>query len=150
MWDKDTFDNFVLALEQDDPMTIATWLSRIAEDPFGNSSIIPHLEKLLDDKRITMLSTPVAYGEIRWNAALALVMERQVQQIGEPTEIIKQTFSPMGIPDILFLLSDSDFTLPGGDDWIKKLRGIRDAGNLPLADYEIRFGQDPKKLKELK
>lgn len=147
MWDKDTFDNFIHALEADDPMTIATWLSRITEDPCGNPSIIPHLEKLLDDKRITMLSTPVAYGEIRWNAALALVMERQVQQIGEPSETITQTFSPMGIPDILFLLSDSDFTLPGGDDWIKKLRGIRDAGNLPLADYELSFGREPKKIK---
>ncbi|GAB5491734.1 MAG: hypothetical protein Phog2KO_19490 [Phototrophicaceae bacterium] len=146
MWDTDKFNNFVSALEENDAMRVATWLSQIADDPSHNPEIIPHLEALLKDTRITMLSTPVAYGEIRWNAALALVMERQVQQIGAPTETLANTFSPMGIPQILFLLSDSDFTLPGGDDWIKKLRGIRDAGNLPLADYEISFGQEPKKL----
>lgn len=146
MWDKATYDQFLKALEENDPMTVATWLSRITEAPCGNPSIIPHLEKLLEDTRITMVSTPVAYGEIRWNAAHALVMERQIQDEGEPVQVLKDTFKPMGIPDILFMLSDSDFTLPGGDDWIRKLRGIREAGNLPTADYEIRFGKDPKKI----
>ncbi|MEM9951881.1 MAG: hypothetical protein AAF846_09790 [Chloroflexota bacterium] len=146
MWDQETYNNFLEAIREDDPMTTATWLSRITEDPCGNPSILSHLENLIDDTRMTMLRTPVAYGELRWNAALALVMERQIQQVGEPTVIIKQTFEPMGIPQILFFLSDSDFTLPGGDDWLKKLRGIRAAGNLPLADYEFRFGQAPKKL----
>lgn len=146
MWDKATYDSFLAALEDNDAMTIATWLSRITEDPCGNESILPHLEKLTEDTRITMLNTPVSYGEIRWNAALALVMERQIQQKGEPTITISQTFEPMGIPQILFFLSDSDFTLPGGDDWRKKLIGIRDGGNLPLADYEFTFGQQPKKL----
>ena len=147
MWEQSTYDNFVAAIEENDAMSIATWLSKIAEDPSHKAEIIPILENLLQDTRLTMLRTPVAYGEIRWNAALALVMERQVQQIGEPTVTLQQTFEPMGIPQILFFLSDSDFTLPGGDDWLKKLRGIRQAGNLPLADFEIRFGQEPAKLK---
>ena len=146
MWDTEKFNSFIKALEENDAMRVATWLSQITDDPSHNPDMIPHLEALLSDTRITMLSTPVAYGEIRWNAALALVMERQVQQIGEPTEVLKNTFSPMGIPEILFLLSDSSFTLPGGDDWIIKLRGIRNAGNLPLADYEISFGQEPKTI----
>lgn len=147
MWDQEKYQNFLNALDENDPMTVATWLSDISDDPCGNPSIIPHLEALIDDTRMTMLRTPVAYGEIRWNAALALVMERQVQQIDEPIITLTQTFEPMGIHDILFLLSDTVFTLPGGDDWLRKLRGIRDAGNLPLADFEFRFGQEPKKLK---
>ena len=148
MWDKETYDQFLAAIEEDDPMTIATWLSRITDEPSGNPSIMPHLEKLLGDTRITMVSTPVAYGEVRWNAAHALVMERQIQDQGDPILTLKDTFKPMGIPDILFMLSDSDFTLPGGSDWIRKLRGIRKAGNLPTADYEIRFGQEAKKIKK--
>ncbi len=147
MWDQETYQNFLNALEENDPMTIATWLSGLTEEPCGNPSIMPHLEALVEDTRMTMLRTPIAYGEIRWNAALALVMERQVQQIDEPVHILTQTFEPMGIHDILFLLSDTVFTLPGGDDWLRKLKGIRDAGNLPLADFEFRFGQEPKKLK---
>lgn len=147
MWEQDTYNSFMEAIEENDAMTIATWLNRIEEEPSHIAEIIPVLENFLEDTRLTMLRTPVAYGEIRWNAALALVMERQVQQNGEPVVNLPQTFEPMGIPQILFFLSDSDFTLPGGDDWIKKLRAIRAAGNLPLADFEIRFGKGPQKLK---
>jgi len=147
VWDQETFDKFMASVEENDEMRVATWLSRIAEDPSGRPEIIPVLEKLLTDKRITMVRTPVAYAEVRWNAAQAIVLERQVQNVGEPVVVIKNTFEPMGIPDILFLLSDSDFTLPGGKDWIKKLKGIREADNLPLADFEFRLGKAPKKLK---
>lgn len=146
MWEQETFDNFVAVIEENDAMTIATWLSRIEEDPSSKPEMLPLLGKLLEDTRLTMLRTPVAYGEVRWNAALALVMERQVQQSGETEIILKQTFSPMGIPDILFFLADTDFTLPGGEDWLKKLRGIRAAGNLPLSDFKIRFGKKPEKI----
>lgn len=147
MWEQGTYDNFIEAIEENDAMTIATWLSNIADEPSGKAELIPILENLLQDTRLTMLRTPVAYGEIRWNAALALVMERQVQQVVEPVVVIEQTFEPMGIPDILYFLSDSDFTLPGGDDWLKKLRGIRKAGNLPLADFEFQFGKGYRKIK---
>ncbi|MGJ3240958.1 MAG: hypothetical protein ACFE0Q_19775 [Anaerolineae bacterium] len=147
MWDQETFATFTAALETDDAMQLATWLSRIADDPSHRPEVIPLLEGLLDDTRMTLLRTPIAYGELRWNVAEALVMERQVQGIGEPVQVLRQTFEPMGIPDILMFISDTDFTLPGGDDWLHKLRGIRQAGNLPLADFEFRFGQAPKRLK---
>lgn len=146
MWDKATYDEFVEVLNNNDAMKIATWLSRIPNEPCGNPSILPHLESLLEDKRITVLRTPSAYGELRWNAALALVMERQIQNVGEPVVVLKNTFEPMAVPDILVLIADSSFTLPAGTEWPNKLAGIRDSGNLALHNYEIRFGQEARKL----
>lgn len=147
MWDKATYDEFIEILNGNNPLKIASWLSRIQDDPCGNPSILPHLEKLTSDKRITNLGSPSAYGELRWNAAAALVTERHVQNSGEAVFVVENTFEPLDIAGILMLIADTTFTVPAGSEWPGRLTGIRDAGNLPLANYEFRFGQEPRKLK---
>jgi hypothetical protein len=146
VWEKSTYDEFLEILNGNNVMKIASWLSRIQDEPCGNPSILPHLEKLTKDKRITNLSSPSAYGELRWSAAAALVAERHVQNIGEPVFILENTFEPLNVPGILMLIADTTFTVPAGSEWPGRLTGIRDAGNMPLANYEFRFGQDPRKL----
>jgi hypothetical protein len=146
VWEKSTYDEFLEILNGNNVMKIASWLSRIQDEPCGNPSILPHLEKLMKDKRITNLSSPSAYGELRWSAAAALVAERHVQNIGEPVFILENTFEPLNVPGILMLIADTTFTVPAGSEWPGRLTGIRDAGNMPLANYEFRFGQDPRKL----
>lgn len=146
MWDKATYDEFLAVLENNSPMKIAAWLSRILDEPCGNPSILPHLEKLTQDKRIANLSTPSAYGELRWSAAAALVLERQVQNKGEAVFVLENSFEPLDVPGILMLIADTSFTVPSGSEWPSRIAAIRDAGNLPLANYEFRFGQDPRKV----
>jgi hypothetical protein len=146
VWEKSTYDEFLEILNDNNAMKIASWLNRIQDEPCGNPSILPHLEKLTKDKRITNLSSPSAYGELRWNAAAALVVERHVQNMGEPVFILENTFEPLDVPGILMLIADTTFTVPAGSEWPGRLTGIRDAGNMPLANYEFRFGQDPRKL----
>lgn len=146
MWNKATYDEFLEILNGNNAMKIASWLSRIQDDPCGNPSILPHLEKLTKDKRITNLSSPSAYGELRWNAAAALVIERQVQNVGEPVFVLENTFEPLDVAGILMLIADTTFTVPAGSEWPSRLAGIRDAGNMPLANYEFRFGQEPRKV----
>jgi hypothetical protein len=146
VWDKATYDDFLQALETDNPIKIAAWLSRLLEEPCGNSSIFPHLEKLTHDRRITNLSAPSKYGELRWSAAAALVLERYVQNEGKPVLILEKTFEPLDMPAILMLIADSTFTLPSGSEWPSRLGMIRDAGNIPLDDYEFRAGETPRKV----
>lgn len=146
MWNKATYDEFLEILNSDNPVKIASWLSRIQDEPCGNPSILPHLEKLVADKRITNLSSPSAYGELRWNAALALVKERQAQNQGEAVVILENTFEPLDVPSILMFIADTSFTVPVGSEWPSRLSVIRDAGNLPLANYEFRAGEEPRKV----
>jgi hypothetical protein len=146
VWEKAVYDEFLAILDSDSPIKIAAWLSRILEEPCGNPSILPHLEKLTQDKRITNLSSPSRYGELRWNAAAALVLERYVQNIPEPVFVLENTFEPMDMPAILMLIADSSFTIPSGSEWPSRIGVLRDAGNIPLANYEFRFGEEPRKV----
>ena len=146
MWDKVTYDEFVEALEANNPIKIASWLSRILEDPCGNASILPHLEKLTHDRRITNLSSPSKYGELRWNAAAALVLERQFQSGIEQVYVLEKTFEPLDMPAILMLIADSTFTLPSGSEWPSRLVMMREAGHIDLANYEFRPGEAPRKV----
>jgi hypothetical protein len=146
VWEKATYDEFLAVLNENSPIKIAAWLSRILEEPCGNSSILPHLEKLTEDRRITNLSSPSKYGELRWNAAAALVTERYMQNSNEAVFILENSFEPLDMPNILMLIADSSFTIPSGSEWPSRIGVMRDAGNLPLANYEFRFGQEPRKV----
>ena len=79
-------------------------------------------------------------------AAAALVIERQHQQNGEAVFVIEKTFEPLDVPGILMLIADTTFTVPAGSEWPSRLSVIRDAGNLPLANYEFRAGEKPRQI----
>ena len=68
------------------PERRASMLQIIAQAPTGDPRMIPHLERCLEDRTVTVLSLPYLYGELRWHAAQALAFE--LEAIGKPRTIV--------------------------------------------------------------
>ena len=61
-------------------------LQIVAQAPTGDPRMIPHLERCLNDRTVTVLSLPYLFGELRWHAAQALAFE--LEAIGKPRTIV--------------------------------------------------------------
>ncbi|MCG8419606.1 MAG: hypothetical protein MJE77_16870 [Proteobacteria bacterium] len=80
------YREFVEDLTDPCPHTRAIALNSIGRKPTGDPRMIPHLERCLDDRAVTVLSLPYLFGELRWHAAEALAFE--LEAIGKPRTIV--------------------------------------------------------------
>lgn len=140
-WNTEKFHQFVEAITTGGTSS-AVWCKYLANNPSGDSRVLPYLENALEDSTICVISVPPTYGEVRFEAAYALATERKQQGIKE-FFVLSQTFMPLSVEKAMQII------LPNSSMMSRKVRlkGIeaeltflREKGLLELTDYG--FGED--------
>jgi hypothetical protein len=81
MWNEEKFQEFVAAMESDNPIAKAVYCRHLFGSPSGDARVLPYLEAALVDKTICVVMIPFTFADVRYEAALALASERKVQSI---------------------------------------------------------------------
>ena len=103
-------------------------LQIVAQSPTGDPRVIPHLERCLNDRAVTLLSLPYLFGEVRERAAEALAFE--LEAIGEPRTIVVDDLPETLNTDDIANLADK--YLPENGPW----QAIDDPIQELIAEYE--------------
>jgi hypothetical protein len=148
MWNEEKFQEFVAAMESDNPISKAVYCNHLFGSPSGDPRVLPYLEAALEDKTICVVMIPTTYADVAYQAALALASERKIQNIDKPV-ILRQTVGSLtgeGLnPDIIPILENNREYLKAHYQHIpsdshhveKQLNILRQAGKIELYDFEV-------------
>jgi hypothetical protein len=81
------FTELMKELNGEDVSLKAVTLKGFWQLPSKDARVLPHLERLLDDKSPCLLGIPYIFGEIRWLAAQALTAERKTLGISRTVQL---------------------------------------------------------------
>jgi hypothetical protein len=154
MWSEEEFQEFVEAMESDNPISKSIYCQALWHSPSGDARVLPYLEAALEDARICLFMIPITFSDVRYAAALALVTERKTQNIDKPV-ILRQTIGTLTNSDIVSILDENDENLhylkayyentgtkkpsSASNYEAQKLNILREAGRLTLRDFEVIY-----------
>lgn len=108
-----------------------TALRGLALAPLQNRQLLARCEALLDDRTITLVGIPFAFGEIRWYAADAVAALRGVLGISEPV-IIPDVFAPVSAGKAEGILRAAGVEVRGGLEAVAEALGkLAECDRLP-------------------
>jgi hypothetical protein len=153
MWNEEKFQEFVAAMESDNPISKAVYCNGLFGSPSGDPRVLPYLEAALDDKTICLVMIPPTYADVAYEAALALAAERNTQNIDKPV-ILRQTIGRLwaeglNTPISRILADNAEFLkthyqntgTKSGDPVPARLSFLRQAGKLELYDFEVSYSR---------
>src|SRR5262245_53844787 len=111
MLNEDDLKHYITLLEGDEGDRRII-LGILSTEAVGDMRLLPYIERLLDDRTITVLGVPLNYGEIRFVAAEALARQRAGLKIDEVVSI-SGTFYPIRAGDALQRASKAGISTSG-------------------------------------
>ena len=121
---------------EDLSLRVAT-LKAFRKLPSGDPRILPHLERLLQDKTPCVLGYPYIFGEVRWLAAHALAAERAALGINQPVRV-QNVVKPINTAGIAYAEEVANVEFKGGVEGVlENLAILREMGYLSLIDLDF-------------
>jgi hypothetical protein len=150
VWSEEKFQEFVAAMESDNPNLKVSWFQGLLSAPSGDARVLPYLEAALEDATICLVGAPIMYAELRLEAATALARERKVQGNIEPVILLQTVGRLYGERNnqVSQIINENDEFLKAHykpknseqndyDAVEKKLNFLRESSRLELRDYWV-------------
>ncbi|MFI9817836.1 hypothetical protein [Saccharothrix variisporea] len=133
----DELHEIVDMLNASDAHRRTTMLGVLAQDPSGDSRLLPAVEALLADDTPDLISIPMLFGEVRWLAAHALAAERRAA--GVPTAVeLPGVPEPLTSDELSNLVDRAGLPRRGGvDGMLTSFAALRERGLLPVTDLRL-------------
>ena len=108
-------------------------LNQLIREPIKDESIVPYLEKLLDNKTVVLIQIPYRFAEIRYLAITALARLKTNKSIR-----IENVLKPLDTVEVVDLANISGLKTQGGvEGTIKTIEQLREFNVLPTFTLKV-------------
>lgn len=142
------FTELMEDLNGEDVSLKAVTLRAFWQLPSKDARVMPHMERLLDDKSPCLLGIPYIFGEIRWLAAQALTAERKALGISRTVQL-QNVVQPIYTKGIIQAAHAANIRVKAGIEGVlETFATLRDMGYLPTYNLILSPQQPSHKQKK--